>query len=249
MIRTIIVDDEPRARESLRLILGKFFPEYEVIGEASGVNEAFTLINNEKPKVVFLDIKMPDGSGFDLLKKFQQVDFKVVFVTAFEEHALEAIKFSAFDYILKPVNTNEIRETISKLNAELNQGDDTVLKMKAFFENMEGMQNQKKIVLKTAESIHLVALSSIVRCESDCNYTWVHFEKQPKILISKSLKHFEDLLASYGFIRVHQSHLVNLNFVSRIDKVDGGVLVFFDGAQVPISVRKREQLFKLIEKM
>ena len=249
MIRTIIVDDEPRARESLRLILNKFFPDFDIVGEASGVEEAFNVITKEKPKVVFLDIKMPDGSGFDLLKKFQQIDFRVVFVTAFEEYALDAIKFSAFDYILKPVNTNEIRETIAKLNIDLNQNDDIVLKMKAFFENMEGKQNQKKIVLKTAESIHLVALSSIVRCESDCNYTWVYFDNQPKILISKSLKYFEDLLTNYGFIRVHQSHLVNLNFVSRIDKVDGGVLVFYDGTQVPVSVRKREQLFKLIEKM
>lgn len=249
MIRTIIVDDEPRARESLRLILNKFFPDFDIVGEASGVEEAFNVITKEKPKVVFLDIKMPDGSGFDLLKKFQQIDFRVIFVTAFEEYALDAIKFSAFDYILKPVNTNEIRETIAKLNIDLNQNDDIVLKMKAFFENMEGKQNQKKIVLKTAESIHLVALSSIVRCESDCNYTRVYFDNQPKILISKSLKYFEDLLTNYGFIRVHQSHLVNLNFVSRIDKVDGGVLVFYDGTQVPVSVRKREQLFKLIEKM
>lgn len=250
MIKAVLIDDEPRSRESLRIILSRYFADVEIVGEAASVSEAFNLISNKKPNTVFLDIKMPDGSGFDLLKMFNQVDFKVVFVTAFEEFALEAIKFSAFDYILKPINTNELRSALDKLREEFNHTDDVSLKIKAFISNMEtSNQSQKKIVLKTAESIHLVTLSSIVRCESDCNYTWVYIVNQPKILISKSLKYFEDLLTDYGFIRVHQSHLVNLNYVSRIDKVDGGVLVFNDGTHVPISVRKREQLFKLIEKM
>jgi two-component system, LytTR family, response regulator len=250
MIRAILVDDEPRARESLRVILERLFPEVEIVGEASGVNEAYSVILKEKPNTIFLDVKMPDGTGFDLLKLFDEINFKVVFVTAFEEHALEAIKFSAFDYILKPINTNELRDAISKLIETFDETDDINLKLKAFIANFEvANQSKKKIVLKTSESIHLVPINSIVRCEADCNYTKVYFDNQPKILISKPLKHFEDMLIEFGFIRVHQSHLVNINHVVRIDKADGGVLVFADGANVPISVRKRDQLFKILDSL
>lgn len=250
MITAILVDDEPRARESLRIILERFFPEVGIIGEASGVEEAFTLIKKEKPNTVFLDIKMPDGTGFDLLKRFDEVDFKVIFVTAFEEHALEAIKFSAFDYILKPINTNELRDVIANLNENFDRSDEVNIKLKAFFANMEAAsQTKKKIVLKTAESIHLVPILNVVRCEADCNYTKIFLENHPKILISKSLKYFEDMLSDYGFVRVHQSHLVNINHVVRLDKTDGGVLVFADGSQVPIAVRKRDQLLKLLNSL
>jgi two-component system LytT family response regulator len=250
MIRALLVDDEPRARESLKVILERYFPEVDVVGEAEGVDDAFMAIQNLKPNTVFLDINMPDGSGFDLLKRFETIDFKVVFVTAFEEYALEAIKFSALDYILKPINTNELRVAIERLTSSLDEKDDLAIKLKAFFANMEAAsQEKKKIVLKTSESIHLVPIQTIVRCEADGNYTKVFFDNQPKLLISKPLKHFEDMLEEFGFVRVHQSHLVNINHVVRVDKVDGGVLIFADGAQVSISVRKREQLFKLLNSL
>ncbi len=249
-INALLVDDEPRSRESLRVILQRFFPEVNIVGEAAGVNEAHQAIGNLKPNTVFLDINMPDGTGFDLLKRFEVIDFKVIFVTAFEEHALEAIKFSAFDYILKPINTNELRQAIDKLASSFQDVDDMSVKIKAFFANMqEANQNKRKIVLKTAESIHLVPVQTIVRCEADGNYTKVYIEKQPKLLISKPLKFFEDMLHEFGFVRVHQSHLVNINHVVRVDKVDGGVLVFADSSKVPISVRKREQLFNLLENL
>ena len=249
-INALLVDDEPRSRESLRVILQRFFPEVNIVGEAAGVNEAHQAIGNLKPNTVFLDINMPDGTGFDLLKRFEVIDFKVIFVTAFEEHALEAIKFSAFDYILKPINTNELRHAIDKLASSFQDVDDMSVKIKAFFANMqEANQNKRKIVLKTAESIHLVPVQTIVRCEADGNYTKVYIEKQPKLLISKPLKFFEDMLHEFGFVRVHQSHLVNINHVVRVDKVDGGVLVFADSSKVPISVRKREQLFNLLENL
>lgn len=250
MIRAILVDDEPRARESLRVILQRFFPEVAILAEADGVEQAYKAIQKHKPNTVFLDIKMSDGTGFDLLKRFDNINYKVVFVTAFEEHALEAIKFSAFDYILKPINTNELRSVIDKLVENLDDSESLNIKLKAVIENMSATsQAQKKIVLKTAESIHLVLLQNITRCEADCNYTKIFFDNQPKLLISKPLKHFEDILIDFGFVRVHQSHLVNINHVVRVDKKDGGVLVFADKTQVPISVRKREQLFKLLEEM
>ncbi len=250
MIRAIIVDDEPRARETLTGVITRYFTNVQLLGEAAGVNEAFTLIEKVNPNVVFLDIKMPDGSGFDLLKRFKKPTFRTVFVTAFDEFAVEAIKFSAFDYLLKPISTNELRETITKLTEEMSEPEDFTVKLQAFFDNVNSIErDKKKIVLKTANSIHLVTISNVVRCESDGNYTWFHFNNQPKILISRPLKQFEELLEPYGFFRPHQSHLVNIRAISRIDKVDGGTLILEDNTPIPVSVRKREQLFSILEQL
>ena len=247
MIKAIVVDDEIKARESITTILAKVFPEVVLLGEAGGVEEAYLLIEKVKPNTVFLDIKMPDGTGFDLLRRFQKVPFKVVFVTAFDQYAIEAFKFATFDYLLKPISTLEFRETITRLNETLAEQEDLSVKIDAFLNNLDTLEiARKKIVLKTNNSIHLVNLGNITHCEADGNYTWVHIQSKPKILISKPLKYFDEMLADTIFFRVHQSHLVNLNYVSRIDKVDGGVLVLNDDTTMPVAVRKREQLFQLL---
>ncbi|HDP74413.1 MAG TPA: response regulator transcription factor [Bacteroidales bacterium] len=250
MLKAIVVDDEQRARESITTIIGKLFPEIDLLGEAEGVESAFHLIEKGKPDVVFLDIKMGDGTGFDLLRRYQRIPFKVVFITAFDEHAIEAFKFSAFDYLLKPINTNELRATIERLKDQLDQEEELSVKIQALLSNVNSMNiEQKKIVLKTANSIHLVKLVNIIRCEADANYTWVYVQGQPKLLISKPLKHFDELLDGFGFFRVHQSHLINLNFVSRIDKTDGGTIILNDNTSIPIATRKRDQLFQLLENL
>jgi two-component system LytT family response regulator len=250
MIKAIVVDDEPRVRESMIVILKNVFPEVQVLGEAESVEEAYLQIEKLNPNVVFLDIKMSDGTGFDLLRRFQKVPFKVVFITAFDEFAIEAIKFSACDYLLKPINTTELRQTIEKLKETLGLEEDMQLKIQAFLNNLDTINiAQKKIVLKTSDSIHLVNLGNIVRCEADTNYTWVYIFDHPKILISKPLKHFEELLDEYGFFRVHQSHLVNLNYFNRIDKIDGGILILNDNTSIPIAVRKRNMLYQLLENL
>ncbi|MBN1649906.1 MAG: response regulator transcription factor [Bacteroidales bacterium] len=250
MIKALVVDDEPNARESFTNILKSVFPEVVLLGEAESVEEAFLQIEKLSPNVVFLDIKMGDGTGFDLLRRYQKVPFKVVFITAFDEFAIEAIKFSACDYLLKPINTNELRQTLERLKASLNMEEDLQLKIQAFLNNLDTINiAQKKIVLKTSDSIHLVNLGNIIRCEADTNYTWVYTLDQPKLLISKPLKHFEELLDEYGFFRVHQSHLVNLNYFSRIDKIDGGILILNDNTPIPIAVRKRDTLYQLLENL
>lgn len=250
MIKALVVDDEPRVRESMIVILKNVFPEVQLLGEAESVEEAYLQIEKLKPNVVFLDVKMSDGTGFDLLRRYQKVPFKVVFITAFDEYAIEAIKFSACDYLLKPINTTELRQTIEKLKDTLGLEEDMQLKIQAFLNNLDTINiAQKKIVLKTSDSIHLVNLGNIVRCEADTNYTWVYIHEQPKILISKPLKHFEELLDEYGFFRVHQSHLVNLNYFNRIDKIDGGILILNDNTSIPIAVRKRDMLYQLLENL
>lgn len=250
MIKALVVDDEPRSRESLTNILKNVFQEVELLGEAGSVGEAYKQIEKLQPNLVFLDIKMGDGTGFDLLRKYQKVPFQVIFITAFDEYAIEAIKFSAFDYLLKPINTVELRQTLEKLKDTLGLQQDMQLKIQAFLNNLDSINiSQKKIVLKTSDSIHLVNLGDIIRCEAYANYTWIYICDQPRILISKPLKHFDRMFDEYGFFRVHQSHLVNLNYFSRIDKVDGGILVLNDNTSIPIAVRKRNALYQLLENL
>lgn len=250
MIKAIVVDDEIMSRQALVNIITHEHSDISILSQAGSVNDAYDKIIQQSPDVVFLDIKMSDGSGFDLLRKFDRISFKVIFVTAFDSYTLEAIRFSAFDYILKPINTVELSAAIDRLRECLNQPDDLSVKLQTFFANLdEREKDKKKIVLKTATSIHLVPIGTIIRCEANENYTMFYFTNQPKLLISKPLKYFEEILEQYGFLRVHQSHLVNLSHLVRIDKIDGGTVVLTDNVSVLISVRKREQVFKMLEGM
>lgn len=250
IIRALIVDDEKAARDALASIIALEHPDVQITGKATGVEDGYRKIEEFRPQLVFLDIMMTDGSGFDLLKKFERINFKVIFVTAFDDYTLEAIRFSAFDYLLKPVNTRELREALERFKENLTETDDLSLKMQAFINNHDAEEkSKKKIVLKTSDSIYLVPISGIIRCEAYSNYSWVYAEEKQKLLISKPLKHFENMLGDYGFLRVHQSHLINLSHLMRIDKVDGGMVVLSDNIPLPISTRKREQVFRILENL
>jgi two-component system, LytTR family, response regulator len=249
-VKILIVDDEKASRDTLAGVLEKEHPEVKLAGQATGVEDAWQQIAVLKPDLVFLDIKMADGTGFDLLKRFEQADFRVIFVTAYDSYTLEAIRFSAFDYLLKPINSRELREALERFRKGMSEPDDLNVRMKAFINNYNAEETgRKKIVLKTSDSIHLVSISTIIRCEAYNNYSWIYFSDQPKLLISKPLKHFDEMLGHYGFMRVHQSHLVNLSHLVRIDKVDGGMVVLSDNIPVPISTRKREQVFSILENL
>jgi two-component system LytT family response regulator len=186
-----------------------------------------------------------DGTGFDLLKKFEKISFRVIFITAHEEHAIKAFKFSALDYILKPITAGELLNAVEKFK-DLRIKEDTGLKLSAFLSNLDKI---KKIVLKTAESIHIVNVKNIIRCESDVNYTTFYMENGEKLLVSKTLKEYADLLESSGFYRPHQSHLINLEHILRYDKSEGGHLVMADESIVPVSSRKKEELFRIFDQL
>lgn len=186
-----------------------------------------------------------DGTGFDLLKKFEKISFKVIFITAHEEHAIKAFKFSALDYILKPLTAGELLNAVEKV-IDLKQKEETELKLSAFLSNLDKI---KKIVLKTAESIHIVQVKNIIRCEADVNYTTFFLDNDDKLVVSKTLKEYSELLEPSGFYRTHQSHLVNLDHILRYDKTEGGHLVMADESIVPVSSRKRDNLFKVFENM
>lgn len=249
MLRTLIVDDEEHVREMLVSILLSFCPDLEIVGQAGDVAGAVSKIKELKPELVLLDINLPDGSGFDVLNAFSKVDFSVIFVTAYEEYAVKAFKCSALDYILKPVNIDELVETIEKARESI-ANKNLAKKIAAFLDNLNSSSPEdKKIVLKTQESIHIVKVSTVIRCESFHNYTEFHLSGAKKLVVSRTLKEFENLLCEFGFFRVHQSHLINVNYINRFEKTDGGYLVLTDGSQVPVAKRKKDGLLHLFEKM
>jgi len=247
MLRAIIIDDELPVQQMLHGALTAYCTQVEVVGLANSVQSAIDEIIAKRPDLIFLDINLPDGSGFDLLSKLGNQMPLVVFITAYDEYAIKAFKFSAVDYILKPINIDELVDAVRKC-IDQKERDNLTEKLKILIRNTnEAPSGDKKIVLKTSESIHIVKVSEIVRCESDHNYTTFHFTNHKPILVSKTLKEFDDLLSDQGFFRTHQTHLININRISRFDKAFGGELIMEDGSRVPVSKRKRDELFKLFE--
>lgn len=246
-MNVVIVDDEPQARQNIELIIAEYFPNIRISAQAGSVKSAINIIQTENPDLVFLDVDLLDGSGFDILLALKNISFKVIFITAHEEYALRAIKFSAFDFILKPISTDELVCTINNLISDT-QKENQAIKWDAFFNNMSKNDGAiKKIVLKTSESIHLIKVTDIIRCEADNNYTTFFLVGGEKIVISKGLKEYEDMLEDSGFFRVHQSHLINLNYILRFDKKDGGFVVLTDKSSIPVSQRKKQKLLDYFE--
>jgi len=243
MISVVVIDDEPKARETIINILQLSPTKLKIVGQADDVKSGFDVINTQKPDLVLLDINLPDGTGFDLLKKFEKINFKVVFITAHEEYAIIAFKFSALDYILKPVASGELLQSVEKASESIHK-EETELKLSAFLSNLDKI---RKIVLKTAESIHIVNIKDIIHCEADGNYTNFYLDNSEKLMVSKTLKDYSEMLEQAGFFRTHQSHLVNLDHISRYDKTEGGHLVMDNESIVPVSSRKKETLFRLFE--
>jgi len=249
MIKAVIVDDEKNPRETIKSILISNFNEISVVAEADSLFSGIEIIKKNKPDLVFLDIDLKDGTGFDLLEKLLPVDFKIIFVTGFHDYAIKAFKFSALDYILKPINSLELETAIKKAISEIKLANQAI-KLEALFANFHNItQETKKIVLKTQESIHLINIQNIIRCESDNSYITFYLNDGKKIIISNSLKDYEEILEPYGFYRVHQSHLINLNCILRYDKKDGGYIVMIDNSIVAVSQRKKNELMQKFENM
>jgi two-component system LytT family response regulator len=245
MIRTLIVDDEKNAREAVREMIGLMFDDVTICGEADGVVSGLEAIKTLSPDLVLLDIKMKDGTGFDLLRRLERRPFALIFLTAFEEYAVSAFRFSATDYLLKPIEPEELKQAIQKVRKV---SGESALEIETLLDNLNQSQSaHRKLVLKTSDSIHLVSPHEIIRCEGSGNYTYFFTETHKKLTISKPLKEYEDLLAPQQFMRVHQSHLVNLHHVEKIDKREGTTLVMADGEVVPVAVRRKEALLNKLD--
>lgn len=248
MYKAVIVDDEPKARETIISMLHIYCPKIKIVGQAWDVESAFKLINDIQPEVVFLDIQMPDGSGFDLLSRFQNIFFKFVIITAYQQYAIRAFKFSAIDFILKPIDPTDLLNAVERLSETI-RGEEMNDKFKTFIENTQQPdQPPKKLLLKTIESVIVTDTETIIRCESQSNYTLFYFSNRPKLLVSRTLKEFEEILSSSGFIRTHQSHLVNIKFITSFTSQPESFVSLTDGNTIPVAVRKRETVEEIIRK-
>jgi two-component system LytT family response regulator len=248
LIRTVIIDDEDHIRDSLVKLLTRHCGQVIVAGEANGVTDGVLAIKRLRPDLVLLDIQMNDGTGFDLLQLLSPTVIKVIFITAYDQYAIQAFRFSAVDYLLKPVNPEQLVaaiERVGKLIPEQNQ-----IQMKALEENLRPVGKQdRKIIIKTTDQIHLLDLKSIVSLESDSCYTTVHTTCGECIMVAKTLKEYEVMLAECGFYRVHKSYLINLAHIKRFDRQDGGYIVLTNDLRIPVASRKREEVLGLLEKM
>ncbi len=248
MLRTLIIDDESHIRVTLSRFLAKHCPQAQLVGEAGSVEEGLAAIKRYHPDLVLLDIKMDDGSGFDLLRAVEQVDFKVIFVTAHEKYAVQAFKFSAVDFLLKPVNPEELAEAINRA-MEITIGDYRT-RLKALEDNFKASEaHKRKIILKTSENIYLMDVQDIVFCESDSCYTNIITQNDNKIMTSKSLREYDEMLEDAGFFRVHKSYLINLRHIKRFEKLDGGFIVLTNDHKLPVASRKKDELLEMLERL
>ena len=244
-IRTVIVDDEIAIVEGLKQILELKCPQVKVVGQATTSGQAKQLLLSKSVELVFLDIKLGDTNSFRLLKELYPVEFQVIFITAFDTYAVDAFKFSAIDYLLKPIDPDDLIRSISKVE-KLLYSESLELRLKNLMSNQLQHGKEQTIVLKTHEAFHVVRIKDIIQCEAKGNYTLFHLRNATNILVSQTLKKYEDLLSRFSFFRCHQSHLVNLKVVVRFDKKDGGALVLENNQCLPVSVRRKEQLFEIL---
>ncbi|NOQ27020.1 MAG: response regulator [Bacteroidales bacterium] len=240
-MRTAIIDDETKSRQTLLNFTKKYAPELIIIGEADCVEKGILLIETEKPDLVFLDIQMPDGTGFDLLGRVMYNDFKLIFCTSFDQYAVKAFRFSAIDYLLKPLDPDIFMAAVNKISQE----DKSIIKDKLEVLHAN-KSNFLRIALHSADGINIVNINDIIRCESNGNYTKFIIENQSNLLITKTLKDFDGILSNHGFIRIHKSFLANLNHITKYVKGEAGWIIMSDDAKIIVSRRKKDQLLKAL---
>ena len=237
-ITAILIDDEKSGRENLSGLLHEHCPQIQLLCEANSVKEAIPLIEKHSPQLVFLDIEMPGANGFQLLEHFHDFYFEVIFVTAYDNYAIKAIRFSAADYILKPINPNELKAAINKVAERIRKETENE-QIRQLFYNTQHPQNPR-IGLPTGDRIEFVEVKHIIRCQGESNYTHLYFDNKKPLLVARTLIEFEELLKEHRFIRVHKTHLVNLNHVTAYIRNDGGRLVLSNCDQVAVSRRRKE---------
>lgn len=249
MLRAVVIDDLEKIRKENITIIKASCPGISIIGQADSVASGIQLINQVAPDLVFLDVEMPDGTGFDLLQTLRPIAFKVIFITGYEDFAIRAFRFSAIDYLLKPLDSKELQEAVKK--AELALSTDVFdMKLHNLFTNLERPKNLQKLVLKTADKIYSVNIQDIINCESDKNYTTFYFINAPKLVVSTNLKEYETLLGPHNFFRTHKSHLINMTYFDHFIKSEGGnTIVMKNNSVIPLSIRKKDEFLVLLDSL
>lgn len=250
-VTCIVVDDEIQNQDVLVRMIDQFCPSVQVLGRAQSVDEAVALINKTNPNVVFLDIEMPGGSGFTLFDKIQRPNFYTVFTTAHAEYAIKAIKFAAFDYLLKPINLTELKNAVEKVAERLRSGENRGANAEKMAEVLRSnRQDQKydfsKIALPTSEGIEFFDVNDILRCEAERAYCCFHLKTGKKVMVSRSLKEYEDILNEANFFRIHKSNMVNVNHVTKYLRGKGGFVQLTDGSLVAVAIRKKDEFLKYL---
>lgn len=246
MLKTVIIDDDYVSRKILREMLDKFLDNIEVLGEAGSVKDGIRLIEDSDPDLVLLDIRLPDGTGFDLLDNLSKTKFNLIFITAYSEFAIKAFKYSTLDYIVKPVNVDDLTNAIRRIpqNQEINNNN----RVKKLKENLLNPveKTEKTIALPETNGFAIIKVEDIIRCEGKRNYTRIIFKEGNEKIVSRTLLEFEHLLTPLGFIRIHRSHLVNILNVVRYIKSEGGKVELKSGELLKVSPKHKEQLLKKI---
>jgi len=243
IIKAILVDDEKNGRENLRGLLQQYCPEVSLFAEAQNALQAIDLIQEHQPDLVFLDIEMPGGNGFKVLEFFKQPQFSVIFVTAYDHYAIQAIRFSALDYILKPIDVLLLKSAVNRFVEQKSTEDK---RLEQFLKNEHRAVGNKRIALPTADKIDYIEINCIIKCQGEANYTRFYLTSGVEYLVSKSLVEYEEILSGFGFIRTHKSFVVNVSHIVSFVKTDGGYLLMSDKSTVPVSRRKKDSILKEI---
>ncbi len=247
MFNTVIVDDEPKNLRILKKLLQDFCPKIQVCGEATDVKTAYNVIRELKPSLVLLDIEMPYGNAFDLLDSLRPIEFEIIFITAFDNYSLKAFKYSALDYLLKPVDISELQEATDKAIKRIS-GKNINQQVELLLSNFKSPQNNlQKIAIPTLDGFVFMHVDDIVRCEANGAYTFIYIVNSEKIIASKGIKEYEEILPQAVFCRIHNSHLVNLNRIKKYSKGRGGTVIMEDGAILEVASRRRDEFLSMFK--
>ena len=247
MLTAIIVEDEDKARQNLLALLAEYCENVQVPDTAANVKDALVAIEKHSPDVLFLDVKMQGETGFDLLEQIENIDFEIIFTTAHNEYALKAFKFSAVDYLLKPISIDELVNAVKRVEEKKEAGTSHE-NIKNLLDNLKGAKTFSKIALPTMEGLFFVQVDEVIRFESDESYTYIYLTNKKRVMVSRNIKYFDDLLTEHDFFRVHRSHLINLNHIQKYYKGEGGYLIMADDSEVLVSRRKREEFLNIFSK-
>ena len=246
MIQTIIIDDERHSCDALKMLLGKCCPQIEVKAICNSAKDGLQKINELNPDLIFLDIEMPHMNGFQMLEQLSKIDFEIIFTTSYDQYAIKAFKFSALDYLLKPVDREELEKAIQKVSKKINPPVSQQLEILLQKINQPTIAVQR-IALPTMQGLEFVLVNSIIYCSSSNNYTEFFLKDKKKILVSRTLKETEDMLTDHAFLRVHNSHIVNLNAITKYVKGEGGYLIMEDGSTIDVSRSRKELLMQRLQ--
>ncbi|MCK5822307.1 MAG: response regulator transcription factor [Bacteroidales bacterium] len=244
LIHAVLVEDEDNSLEALEILLNKYCPDVQIDGRAQSVEEAIQTIDDVKPELIFLDIALPDGQGFEVLEGVEHTKFEVIFTTAYDQYALKAFEFSALDYLLKPINAEQLKQAVDRFQ-EIRGQENIGERVSVLKDSLKNLN--ERIILSSMDGFDVYKIADIIRCEANGSYTTFFITENRKVVTSKTLNNFERLLEDMPFVRVHSKHLVNLNYIKKYISGRGGYVVFEDGTQVDVSERKKKEFIRLMK--